>query len=187
MKPLVCVYCEGTEIKVALLSLGKTGVKLHKTLSVRSTDIKSDNPAILDNTASSFSIENLESDDGDISFDNMDNEPSGVTGSNISDLEEISEMLDGIKLGSAQFIPIITEPVANYHICEISTDKDKGKILDEIINDILETKGTVVRKDYIDYLLIHNKYLLLLYDHLIYWQIFSTNLLLVPILKVFVL
>lgn len=152
MKPLVCIYCEGTEIKVALLSLGKTGVKLHKILAVRSTNVEGQNPDILDNTKSSFSIEELDSDDGDISFDNLDDEPSGVTDSNISDLEEISAMLDGIKLGSAQFIPIITEPVANYHICEISTDKDKGKIIDEIISDILETKGTTVRKDYVDYI-----------------------------------
>ncbi len=151
MKPLVCVYCEGTEIKIALFSEEKTGVKLHRILSVLSTDVKDVNADVIDDK-SSFSIENIDDSDGDISFDNFEDDQGDLSVSNISDMEEISSLLNGIKLGNTQFIPIISEPIANYHIYETTSEKDKGKILDEIIQDILDTKGTVVRKDYIDFI-----------------------------------
>jgi len=150
LKPLVCVYCEGTETKVALFSEEKTGIKLYRTLSVRSTDTKNANTEIIDNQ-SSFDIDDIDSD-GEIAFDNFEDDQGNLNSDNVSDIEEISALFDNIKLGSAQFIPIITEPIANYHIYETTEEKDKGKILDDIIRDILETKGTVVRKDYIDYI-----------------------------------
>jgi len=150
LKPLVCLYCEGTEIKVALFGDGKDGISLFKTLSVRSTDGDDSDTEILSGGNSSFSIEEMDGDD-DIVFDNIDDEQSSLTSQNVSDIEEISRFLDGIKLSAAQFVPIITEPIANYHIYETATENDKGKILNEIIRDIYETKGTIVKKDYIDY------------------------------------
>ena len=150
MKPLVCVYCEGTETKVALFSEETTGIKLYRTLSVRSTDVRNANAEITDNQPS-FDIDDIDGAN-EIAFDNFEDDKSSLNSENVSDLEEISALLENIKIGSAQFIPIITEPIANYHIYETTEEKDKGKILDEIIRDILETKGTVVRKDYIDYI-----------------------------------
>lgn len=147
MKPLVSVYCEGTEVKLALLSNEKGSIKILNVLSVSSTEA-SRTGSSLPTEADEFSMEEMGSE---LSLDE-DSSISSSSSSNVdsSDFGTISTLFTDLKLGQTEFLPIVTDPTINYHIYEGSLEKDKSKQIEAIVNEIRESKGTIVQKDHID-------------------------------------
>lgn len=146
MKPLITIYCEGSETKLAVLSNDKEGIKLLHTLSVTSLGAAGDDTGL--EPASDFSMEDMGED---ISFENL-NESSQDNLSDSSELSVIASGLSSFKLSQSQFLPVITEPTINYHVFDGPKQPDKNKTIDAIITDIEQSKGTMVPKDYIDYM-----------------------------------
>ena len=146
MKPIVCVSCEGSESKFVVLSKEKDEIKVLETVSVgmlKSTMAGgSDSEQLPD-----LGIDDLSTD---ITF-----ESSGAGGAagkiDKTDIGTIAADLSHIKLSQAQFIPILTEPILNYHVYEGERIKDRNKLLDAIVEDIAKSKNISVRKDFIDY------------------------------------
>jgi len=147
MKPFVTLYCEGTETKVALFSLEKESIKLLKTLSVRSADMVDTGAPTADST--DFSLEEV--GEG-ISFEGDVDEGGSGTGIDVSELSLISSALQDVKLSQTLFLPIVTEPVVNFHIYEGETIEDRNKQFAAIATDISLQKGITVRKDYMDFI-----------------------------------
>jgi hypothetical protein len=137
MKPLVCVYCEGTDTKLAVLSKEKDKITIHRTVSGGLTPAASDS-----------SIPDLAGEDfgSDISFDDFGSE----SGTDISDVQSISSKLAGIQLNKSEFIPVLTEPVMSYHLYEGEKGTDKNKLIQSVVKDIQTSKNIFVDDSSID-------------------------------------
>ncbi len=145
MKPYIFLYCEGSENKIIVFNKDKTGLKLAKVASVKSTSSQTGTEA---EQVSDFNLEGMA---GDISFDKLDGgDFSSSDSTQDSDVSGINSALYGFKLSQSQFIPIITEPTANYHIFDGNADNDKNKLIEAIIKDIQDNKGFYVSNDLID-------------------------------------
>ena len=147
MKPYVFVYCEGTDTKVAVVTKDKEGLKVIRTISVvlSSTEGSSSES----DSMADLGMEGLGGDD--ISFDNIDSaEPTESLDVKGGEFTTIAAALSDLKLNQAIFVPVITEPAMNYHVYEGARLEDKGKLIDAILKDILETKGFYIAKDAID-------------------------------------
>lgn len=147
MKPFVVLYCEGSETKLCVLSIEKEGIKLINTASVRAVDL-AETP-MSSSSDTDFSMEDM--GEG-IDFDKGLDEEAPTGDMDSSDIPVMTSHLGGIKLSQTQFLPVLTEPVINYHIYDGEIISDKSKQLDAIISDILDTKGISVRKDFIDFI-----------------------------------
>ncbi len=162
MKPLVCIYCEGNDLKLSVVSKEKEKIHIHSTFSVEQTEheLESTTEHLAD-----FSKEELS--DG-LSFDSLDgggdiSQPKENV--NATDVELVAASLVDFKLNQAQFIPIVTDPNVNFHIYESGEEKNKSKLLDKIVKDIQVTKGISVSKDNVDFIKIdENSYLCVFID-----------------------
>ncbi len=146
MKQVACIYCEGTDAKLAVLSKDRNGVKVHRVSSLtvsRSLQSSSKQGVMVE-------LEAKEMDES-LSFDNLD---SVSTVDSIqedrSDVAVLNSTLDGFKLRNMHFIPIVTEPIVNYHSYDGSKDLPKKKLIQAIIKDLQTTKGIFVTEDMID-------------------------------------
>ncbi len=144
MKPVVSIYCEGVETKVTIVSVEKDKVRVLKSF-VASMVAGSSAPRSDD-----FS---LDSSADDISFDSLD---SGASPGS-SDVSALASEMAGIKLSQFSFIPVITEPSANFHVYEGEKVSDRKKQIELIANDILKVKGILAAKDSIDYVDLNDK------------------------------
>ncbi|MGD8779692.1 MAG: hypothetical protein PVH88_12105 [Ignavibacteria bacterium] len=144
MKPYIFIYCEGSENKIVVFNKDKNGIKLLKTVSVKSTS------ALAGTEAEHVSDFNLEGMGEDISFDKLDSGDFSSVATQDSDVSGINNALFDVKLSQSQFIPVITEPTANYHIYDGQIEEDKNKLIEAILKDIQETKGFYVSNDLID-------------------------------------
>ena len=120
MKPLITIYCEGSETKISVLTSDKEGVKLIRNLSV--TSLETSTSTEID-TMANFSMEEM---DNDFSFDNLDE--GTASPQDQSEIALIANNLLDLKLSQAQFLPVITEPVLNYHVYEGPKENDNGNI-----------------------------------------------------------
>lgn len=156
MKPLVCIYCEGNDVKLSVISREKDSIRVHRTITTALTGHEGG--------SDSEQLQDFSDDSSDeLSFDSLDSETDVAVSSGESDsgdLQAISASLSDINLNQAQFIPIITDPSINFHIYEGEEQKDKSKFLDLIIEDIQKSKGIPVAKDTLDYVHLNgNSYL----------------------------
>jgi len=150
MKQIVCLYCEGTDAKLAVLSRNKDGIKIHSVGSLTmsralQSSTKQDVIAELDG-------QNLISAD-QVSFDNLDTE--GVLSSSSlpvdqSDVGQLNTLLSELRLNNLLFIPIVTEPVINFHTYEGQRDTNKKKLIENVISYFQTSKGIEVTEDLID-------------------------------------
>ncbi len=163
MKPLVCIYCEGNELKLSVVAREKENIRVFNTFTVKQTEHEADsNPEQLaDLSKEDFSADGL-------SFESLD---TGVDTTqprenvNATDVELIAASLAEYNLNQAQFIPIVTDPSVNFHIYESSEEKNKSKLLENVVKDIFETKGITVAKDKVDCInLDNNTYLCVFVD-----------------------
>jgi len=164
MKPLICFYCDGTEVKLAVITKEKEEISIIKTATVTTTSTsRSDSRSPVSQST------NLEFDTSSdsISFDALD-DSSGVSigvDQDMADVSVLAAQLAGLNLSNAVFLPVATEPVVNFHVYDGNSEKDKSKILDAIIQDIERAKGMIVSKDLIDCIeLESNSYLGTFFD-----------------------
>jgi hypothetical protein len=149
VKQLVCIYCEGSDTKIAVVNKEKDKVKVLKTASV---DVLQ--PVLqLEDGVSELNIEGE-----DLSLQNLkQKDPSAI---NSSGQNILNSELAGINLSKALFIPALTEPSIYYHVFEGNKDDKSSKITQDIVNDIQKTKNVVIDKDNLDYIELANKSLL---------------------------
>jgi hypothetical protein len=154
MKPLVCIYCEGTELKAAVLS--KENGKL-KILRTASTD------AVQSVVTTDDGLANLQLDTEDLQIDGLKKSTGpGIesTKSDSSSVAMMNDALSGINLNTAQFIPALTEPAIFYHVFEGSKFPKPAKVTQEIINDIQEAKNVSIDSENLGYIELADKSLL---------------------------
>ena len=144
MKSLVCVYCEGNDTKIAVVSKQKEEIKVERLITAN----------LSGNNQSTVDINDIEMNDldTDIALGNLDESLNNNDTSSSNSIGDIANSLSGFKLKKAEFVPVLSEPAINYHFYEVGTDKDKNKLLDILIEDIHKTKNIIVAKDSIDYI-----------------------------------
>jgi len=150
MKPLVCIFCEGNDTKIAVVEKEKEKIKLLKTGSFNVVQ-----PPI----EVAEGITNLKMETDDLSFEELDkdipiNEVEVVS---TSGLALISTSLKGIDLNKSVFLPVLTEPALHYHVFEGSKLGKSSKFVQELINDISETKNLTISKDELAYVELADK------------------------------
>lgn len=155
LKPVVCIYCEGTDTKVAVLKKEKDTVKILRVASLTMSHSlqqvsKQEVFKELDNS----------SDSNDLSFDSIDDVPAMEATEDKSDAGILQSALFGLKLNQCEFIPIITEPIVNYHSYEGPRDSNKKKLLQLVANDIQTVKGITVDIDSVDVTELNDKAML---------------------------
>lgn len=152
MKPLVCVYSEGNDTKVAVVVKTDGKLSILKTASVDYVQ-----PTIsLDDSISGLKIE-----EGDLDLDSIQKTDSSIENSMVaSTINTLSDALRGINLKKCLFIPALTEPAIHYHAYEGSKQLATAKVAEELIDDIQETKNLVVDKKDLGYIELADKSLL---------------------------
>jgi len=160
MKQVVCLYCEGTDAKLAVLSKEKDGIKIHSVGSLTisrklQSSLKQDVMAELDGG-------DLISAD-QVSFDNLDADgvlPSSSLQIDQSDVGQLNSLLSDFRLGNLLFLPIVTEPVINFHTYEGPRDTNKKKLIENVIKDLQASKGIEVTEDLLDVFELNEKSML---------------------------
>ncbi len=149
MKPYVFVYCEGTDTKIVVATKEKDDIKILRTVGVNLDTTKKEASELPDESTEF----NLEEMSDDFSLEEFGAEETSSEDSYSStEVGSIASELSGIKLSSAKFVPIGTEPGMNYHIYEGPREKDRQKQILAITTDIEETKNIYVSPDAIDYI-----------------------------------
>jgi hypothetical protein len=153
MKPVIAIYCESNDVKLAVISknaaTGKPAVL--KTASVS----HSKSSASLDKPGGGFRVE-----EESLDMEGLDESLSTKGELDFSGMTEFSSALSSFNLSKHLFLPALTEPNIYYHLYEGNRPPNPAKLKQEIINDILETKNIVVDKTSIDYVELSDKALL---------------------------
>ncbi|MFI5236980.1 MAG: hypothetical protein ACHQLA_03485 [Ignavibacteriales bacterium] len=153
MKPLISIYCESNDVKVAVISkssaTGKPAVL--KTASIG----HSKSSASLDKPGGGFKVE-----DESFDLEGLDDSISSKGSVDLSGLTELSATLSGLNLSKHLFLPALTEPNIYYHLYEGERHQNPVKLRQAIINDILDAKNILVDKSSIDYVELSDKALL---------------------------
>ena len=154
MKPLVCIYVEGNDTKLAVVGKEKESdkLKVFRTGSVSSATSSVDIQASATGISLDGGALQLEGLDGDSTTLQSDVEGSGI--------DEIQKELSGLNLSQHSFIPALTEPAIYYHLYEGSRSGKPAKLKQDIIDEILETKNISVEKDSLDFTELSDKSLL---------------------------
>jgi hypothetical protein len=159
LKEVACLYIEGTDAKIAVLSRDKGGVKVHRVASLTLSRTLQ--------TTSSSKIEQLAdieaqemSASGEISFDSLEAAGSQVNFVDQSDVGQLQSVLFDLKIPRLQYIPVVTEPIVNYHVYEGPRDENKKKLLEAVRHDLLATKGITVEEDIFDITELNDKTML---------------------------
>ena len=159
MKQIACLYCEGTDAKLAVLSRDKDGIKIHSVGSL--TMSRTLQSATKQDLMAELDGQDLASAD-QVSFDNLDTEgilPSSITVDD-SDVGQLDTLLADFKLNNLLFIPVVTEPTINFHTYEGQRDTNKKKLIENVIKDLQTTKGIEVSEDLIDVFELNEKSML---------------------------
>lgn len=168
MKSIACLYCEGTDAKVAVLSKEKTGIRIVRTASLTMSRTSQSTSQGRTNALAEIenqSMGNLTSDD--ISFDSLE-ASDGISHQqgeqeDTSDVALFNSTLSGIKVTSLDYIPIVTEPTVNYHHYEGQIGTNKKKLIQAVVADILVSKGITTEPDLVDVVSTNDKTTLALF------------------------
>lgn len=144
MKPIVCLYCEGNDTKLSVVQQDKTLGKL-KVLRTASVDVVSSGAKIGIDTGFSLEGESLQLDGVEDKSTELFSEPDTAS------ISALSGTLQGLNPNSTLYIPALSEPALYYHGFEGRRDVKDSKLLQELIEDIRETKSVNVEKESIDY------------------------------------
>jgi Tfp pilus assembly protein PilN len=148
LKPLVCIYCEGNDTKIAIVVKEKEKIKVLRTTSFDVIQPTLD----LEDGLSSLNIDGEE-----LELDKINKRDSASSQASQS---VIISSLKGINLNNCLFLPALTEPAIYYHIFE-GTKQGKGsKLTQEIISDIQETKNVTISKENLGYIELADKSIL---------------------------
>ncbi|MBT8380734.1 MAG: hypothetical protein KJO59_00095, partial [Ignavibacteria bacterium] len=153
MKPLVCIYCEGNDTKLTVVTKEKDSSKIKVLRTVTASILPSTTD--LEADATGFSVE------GDsLDIDAIDETASIEGDLDSSSLSEINEGLKDLNLSKYSFVPALTEPAIYYHLFEGQRPTNAAKLKQEIINEILDSKNISVGKESLDYIELADKSLL---------------------------
>ncbi|HEX7356360.1 MAG TPA: hypothetical protein VF270_01470, partial [Ignavibacteriaceae bacterium] len=145
MKTIACIYCEGNDTKLAVISQDKTGSRL-RIDSTASVDVLSNKTNLQPTAGFSLEGEGLE-------LEGVDSKSSSLASDiDAPSLSSIGAALKGVNLNKLEFIPALTEPAIYYHPYDGKRDLKGGKLIDEIISDIRTSKGVSVDKESVDYI-----------------------------------
>ena len=150
MKQIVCLYCEGSEAKLAYVEKNNGTIKIERVASVPLSQALHTQAAIEKSPA--FNGDEITTE---IAFD-KDQEDS-FSRYDSSDVSMLANTLTGLNPKKLEFIPIITEPTVNFHPFEAPPDQRKDKTIDLIRKDIQNTKGISINADVIDYIELKDK------------------------------
>ncbi len=153
MKKLACIYCEGNDIKLAILGKEKSRIEMLRAVSF---DVVQ--PVVkVDDKASRLSL-----DEEEFKLEGLDTSTESVSSKAFEASQGlISAAMRGINLSDCNFIPALTEPALYFHIVEDVVQRDKpAKVIEEIINDIQVTKNVTVRKENLGYVELAGKSIL---------------------------
>jgi hypothetical protein len=131
VKPIVCLYCEGNDTKVAVISKEQDKLKVAK---VASYDFV--HPAI--DLEDGFSSLNMDSDG--LTLEKVEKETSVSSALTVTGAGLISAALREFNLTKYLFIPALTEPSIYYHIFEGKKNVKNVKLTQEILNDIKDPR-----------------------------------------------
>ncbi|MFH1194110.1 MAG: hypothetical protein V1720_00280 [bacterium] len=155
MTPVIVAYCEGTDTKIAVLYKEKAGIKVDRIFSAHSMH-GSPKSSLELKSIDDFRMDEIASD---LSFDSVGSSRSGSS-PDASDVAAIASRLADVSLSKAEFIPVVSEPILNYHTYDGPRDKDKNRLLDNIIKEINDSKHINLSRDLIDCVEINDKSLL---------------------------
>ena len=148
MKPLICIYCEGTDTKIAVVVKDKEKIKVLRTASFDTVQPSLD----LEDGLSSLNI-----DGEDLELDKINKRDTAAASASQG---VIVSYLKGINLTNSLFVPALTEPSIYYHIFEGSKLGKGSKLTQEIISDIQETKNVTINKENLGYIELADKSIL---------------------------
>lgn len=149
MKPLVCLYCEGNDTKLAVVEKEKGSEKL-KVLRTAAVGLVTSSANVDLTPVESQGGVNLEG--GDLALEGMDAPDATIdTDIDTTSLNAISDTLEGLNLSNHIFIPGLTEPALYYHIYDGVKESKESKLRESIVDEIHETKNMHVEKESMDY------------------------------------
>jgi len=152
MKPLICIYCEGNDTKVAVVSKVNGKIMVLKTAGIDFVQPSID----LEEGISNISIE-----DADLELEKLQNQDTALESKMAaSTVTTLANSLAGINLKNSLFIPALTEPALHYHIYEGSKQLATARVADNIIDEIQESKNITVEKQNLGYIELADKSLL---------------------------
>lgn len=122
MKQIVCLYCEGSEAKLAYIEKNNGSLKIERVASVPLSQALHAQASLEKSPA--FNGDELTTE---ISFD-KDQEDS-FSRYDSSDVGLLANALTGLNVKKLEFIPIITEPTVNFHPSKLSLIRRKTKLL----------------------------------------------------------
>lgn len=152
MKPVISIYCESNDIKLAVISKSSaTG----KPAVLKAASISHSKSASLDKPGGGFRVE-----EESLELEGLEDSISTKGELDFSGMNELSAALSGLNLNKHLFIPALAEPNIYYHLYEGERHQNPAKLKQAIIQDILESKNIVVDKTGIDYVELSDKALL---------------------------
>lgn len=149
MKPLVCIYCEGNDTKLAVISNEKEHITI---LRAGSFDAAARGFESSDDDFSSLSL------DSDISVTEAETfRGPRATNSASTNVALINSVLRGLNLSNHFFIPGLTEPSVYFHVFEGVKGGRNAKITQEIVSDIKENKNINIDRENVGYIELADK------------------------------
>ena len=152
MKPVITVYCESNDVKLAVVSKDSSNGK--------PTVLKTASVSLLKSSTNLEAGGGFRMEEESLDIEGLDESASIKGETEYSGLSEASAALSGFNLSKHLFIPALTEPNIYYHIFEGVRPPNPAKLKQEIINDILESKNILVHKNSLDYIELSDKALL---------------------------
>ncbi|MCH7515925.1 MAG: hypothetical protein IIB08_02140 [Bacteroidetes bacterium] len=127
MKPLVCIYCEGNDTKLAIVhkenETDKVKVLRIASISVTKSAVK------IESEATAFNL-----DDESLQLEGMDGEiESFETDHAETAINNMQKALAGLNANKYLFIPALTEPSIYYHLYEGPRSPKPVKLKQSII------------------------------------------------------
>jgi hypothetical protein len=154
LKTLVCIYCEGSDTKLAVVGKEKNDDKI-KVIRTASVSVAASTAAVVAESTG------LHLDEDSLDLEGIEGEqPSFNPEADDSAITEIRKTLTGLNLNDCSFIPVLSEPSIYYHLYEGTHSTKTQKLKEAIINEILETKNVAVNKDSLDFIELSDKSLL---------------------------
>jgi hypothetical protein len=146
MKTIACIFCEGNDTKLAVVSHDKNGSRF-KIVSTASVDVVSTTSSLQPTAGFNLEGDGLQLDEG------VESQETTLAGDiDAPSISSIGAALKGINLNKLEFIPALTEPAIYYHTYDGKKDLKGTKLLDEILSDIQLSKGVNIEKESMDYI-----------------------------------
>ncbi len=153
MKPIIALYCEGSETKMVVVIKDKEKIRV-----VRAASFDILQPTI-DYEAS---VSGIQLDDDSLDLKSISDGLSNGKSESLSlaTISVMKETLKDISLKNSLFLPTLTEPSIFYHVVDAGKLSKSSKLTQEILNDIQDSKNIVVDQENLGYVELADKSLL---------------------------